>query len=91
MAGDGCTNAPDLWYTSCCQRHDDAYSTHADHYGRPITRAKADAQFRQCLARSGKLGPIGRRFIPWLYWSAVRLFGRRYWKQTNEKPKTASG
>lgn len=82
IAGDGCSSSPELWYHQCCTEHDRAYAMHCDETGRPITRAEADAAFLRCMQASGRLGPIGRLFLPRLYWAAVRLFGRQYWQSS---------
>lgn len=83
LRGDGCTSSPDLWYRGCCDAHDVHYRTGCDLEGNPITRKEADRQLRRCMAQSGKTPVIGRWLLPWLYWAAVRAFGRRAWKGSN--------
>lgn len=68
VAYDGCTCSPDGNWRDCCDRHDEAY--HLGH----ITRAQADAALRACMKSKGYI------FLPWLYWGAVRLFGRRFYQ-----------
>lgn len=80
LNGDGCTSSPDLSYRDCCDAHDVHYRTGRDLEGRPITRREADRQLRACMRHSGKTLLIGRWLLPWLYWAAVRTFGRRAWK-----------
>lgn len=67
-ASDGCTNSPDFNFTRCCEEHDYHYSRH------DITRAEADKILRKCIQRKWK-GIL----LPWIYWGAVRIFGRRHW------------
>jgi len=80
LKGDGCTRSPDLWYRACCDMHDVHYRTGRDLDGQPITRALSDRQLRLCMAQSGKTLFVGRWVLPWLYWAAVRTFGRKAWK-----------
>lgn len=83
LRGDGCTSSPDLSYRACCDQHDVYYRTGHDLDGNAITRAEADRRLRRCMARSGKTPVIGRWLLPWLYWGAVRVFGRRAWRNRN--------
>jgi len=78
LKGDGCTRAPDLAYRECCDEHDIAYRTGCDVDGNPVTRAGADKRLRQCMAGAGYTF-LGRWFLPWMYWGAVRLFGRGHY------------
>jgi len=52
--------------------HDWLYTTHGVD-GQPITRAQADATFREAIAAAGNQAP------GWLMWAAVRLGGRSSW------------
>lgn len=52
--------------------HDWLYTTHGVE-GKPITRAQADATFREAIAAAGGQAP------GWLMWAAVRLGGRGSW------------
>lgn len=70
---DGCTNAPDLNFTTCCDEHDYHYANHVTTDGQPITRAEADARLRKCISRKGY------KALPWIYWVAVRIFGGSHW------------
>lgn len=81
IKGDGCTGAPDMTFGPCCLRHDRHYTTHHHASGRPITRAQADALFLACLRKNPPPIPIIGALFPWLYWSAVRVFGGRYWRK----------
>lgn len=66
MTGDGCTGVPDF-YKSCCDEHDEHYSTH------DITRSEADQRFRDCIQQQSKLGKLSP--LSWWRWAAVRSFG----------------
>lgn len=88
VKADGCTSAPDFWFTNCCNQHDVFYRTGKDEHGNAITRAEADKRFRICL-RADALTLPGRLFFPWLYWSAVRVFGARHWNR-KEKAREKS-
>lgn len=88
LKGDGCTASPDLAYTRCCDEHDIHYRTGKTINGKPITRAQSDAQLRECMKRAGKTPVVGRWLLPWVYWSAVRLFGRQAW---NPSPASSGG
>jgi hypothetical protein len=77
----------------CCYEHDLSYRTGRDprnaylcfrsgvlypwRAARPITRAEADARFRQCLMNRSFLG----RYSPmaWWRWAGVRVFGGSRW------------
>ena len=80
VRGDGCTNVPDIHdaYTTCCIAHDRDYATHTSEMGVPLTRAKADARLRSCMATASKTF-AGRWFVTPLYYVGVRLFGRKHW------------
>lgn len=84
---DGCSSAPDLWLTPCCNDHDRAYATGRDIGGKPITRAQADAIFYRCCRARSWNRPIFGRIVPALYWLAVRLFGAGHWKQERRGTK----
>ena len=77
---DWCTGAPDGWAAPCCRAHDHAYSTGTDMAGRKVTRAQADADMRRCLQAIAKRRGLLARPVPWIYWTAVRLFGWAFWK-----------
>jgi hypothetical protein len=67
---DGCTFSPDFSFSVCCIAHDINYSDHPA----GISRAGADKELRRCIASTGH--PL----LAWLYWSAVRIFGRTAWR-----------
>lgn len=77
LASDGCTGVIDF-YLPCCHRHDLMYRLHVDMDGTPITRAEADAKFRECMQKRSRLG----NFNPMSYirWAGVRIFGHKAWK-----------
>ena len=60
---DGCTMAPDLEFSECCDTHDLDYST------TDTTRAQADRRLRQCIHKKGY------PFLSIVYWIGVRLMG----------------
>lgn len=64
---DGCTAAPDLTFRECCVEHDVAYRS-----GK-IKRSEADARLRECMRAHGYV------VLPWVYWAAVRIFGRGFY------------
>jgi hypothetical protein len=68
---DGCTLAPEHNFSACCIEHDIHYRENPDH----ITRGEADARLRRCIA--GK----NHATLAWIYWLAVRIFGRKAWKK----------
>jgi hypothetical protein len=69
---DGCTSAPDLNVRSCCDEHDISYQS-----GR-MSRREADKQLRRCIRSKGWI------VMPWVFWLAVRVFGRRYYKRNED-------
>lgn len=80
----GCTASPDLWYLPCCDDHDRHYATGRRADGSTITRAEADAQLYRCMKQRRHGWPLTGYLVPGIYWLAVRLFGRRHWKQTDQ-------
>lgn len=80
LKGDGCSSAPDLFYRECCDEHDVHYRTGKTIDDQPITRAEADRQLRLCMMEHGQTPIVGRWLLPWVYWTAVRLFGGSSWK-----------
>lgn len=79
VKADGCSSAPDFWFTECCNEHDVYYRTGRDADGFRITRLDADKQLFRCMKKTAHTF-VGRWFLSPLYWCAVRLFGRRAWK-----------
>lgn len=90
LKGDGCTSAPDLHYRHCCDEHDVYYRQGQDADGQPVTRAEADRRLRLCMRAAGKTPVFGRWLLPWVYWSAVRLFGRRAWHKSKSSDSVAT-
>ena len=68
LGSDGCTSAPDLNVRNCCEEHDVHYAL-AD-----IPRSEADKKLRHCMKERGW------RVLPWVYWAAVRIFGKKYYQ-----------
>jgi len=62
---DGCTYSPDFDFYHCCEEHDWYYHTG------DISRKIADKKLRECIRKKGYI------ILPWIYWAAVRAFGRR--------------
>ena len=81
VRADGCTASPEFFYTECCNAHDVAYRTGVSVTGFPITRREADRQLYQCMHQLGHTPILGRWVIPWIYWTAVRLFGGFAWQE----------
>lgn len=79
---DGCTGVADI-YVEACYEHDHHYQYGKTLYGDPITRAQADARFRQVIQSRSKAG----RFSPmsWWRWAGVRLFGGLPWSNYRTK------
>ena len=72
---DGCTLSPDFDFKACCDLHDVRYRANPER----IPRAMADRLLRRCIREKGY------RVLPWVYWGAVRIFGRAFWKANNEE------
>lgn len=70
---DGCTAAPDLFWKDCCKAHDFYYRN--SQIGTGVSRKEADKRLRHCMRAKGS-----GRFVAWVYWAAVRIVGRRFWK-----------
>lgn len=75
--------SPDLWIKECCDAHDVHTRTHRTVDGRQrISRIRADAALWRCITRRS---PVLPRWLGWLsptaavYFTFVRLFGRRAW------------
>lgn len=86
LKGDGCTGAPDLWFSACCRDHDAAYTFGTDANGTPTTRKAADLALLRCTQAALTNRPAILRPLPWLFYFAVRLFGRFYWKAPRSNP-----
>ncbi len=85
LTNDGCSNAPDLNFKDCCHEHDFYYRNPKEITG--VSRAEADRRLRKCISRRWKL-PL----MPWIYWSATRMFGWIPWnKAEKEAKKKAKG
>jgi hypothetical protein len=72
VKGDGCTAAPDFWWTSCCDEHD------TDYIEKKMSRAAADKKFHRCLRAKAKTF-IGKWFLSPIYYLGVRIAGKHYW------------
>ncbi len=73
---DGCSGVADI-YVRACWEHDYHYRYARTVAGEPITRAQADARFRQVVQWDSP----AHRFSPlsWWRWAGLRLFARRAW------------
>lgn len=67
---DGCTMSPDLNFIECCIEHDLNYRGDGD----SVSRSEADKRLRICITSRG------HGIVAWVYWAAVRVFGRTSWK-----------
>lgn len=70
---DGCSMSPDFNFTDCCIAHDLAYRKGIG------SRKAADAELRCCIQGKGYV------LLPGLYWLAVRVFGKKSWKNEDAK------
>jgi len=76
---DGCSNAPDLNFRECCEKHDFDYRNYEI---TGITRVQADKCMRECMRKKWSL------FIaPWIYWTGVRCFGWIAWNKNKKREK----
>mgnify|MGYP001585300174 CR=1 FL=1 len=90
IGSDGCSGVPDF-YLDCCIVHDLAYRFAVDPWGRPTSRAEADAAFRACIQRQSRLGKASP--MAWVRWLGVRAFGSKAWnahRTAQEGPGDAS-
>lgn len=86
LNSDGCTGVPEL-YHDCCLEHDIHYRLGirlSGEIGTPISRADADARFRQCIQERSRLGRISP--LSWIRWIGVRLFGMMAWRKYRKRP-----
>ena len=75
---DGCTNAPDEKFRTCCEIHDEDYSESTE-----LTRLEADNKLFKCILRKGDWFIVSGLYylvIASIYWCAVRLFGGSRYK-----------
>ena len=88
IQSDGCSGVPDF-HLDCCVVHDLAYKFAINPWGRPVTRAEADAAFRVCIQAHSKLG----RFSPmsWWRWAGVRVGGWKAWEAHRAAQQVRSG
>ena len=97
MAPDGCSGGMDalarlvnrlrgagrnrrLTFTGCCDEHDLFY----EQGGTGKDRAFADKVLRLCIAdnlRKRGRNRWVRSHVPWIFWAAVRIGGRFYWRR----------
>jgi len=78
FVSDGCTNAPNGGFNHCCIQHDAYY-----HDG-SVSRLEADNKMFTCIKNEGKDNIINKTWhvlVASVYWVAVRLFGRGYYKK----------
>lgn len=87
VKADGCSSAPDLWFSHCCNCHDVHYRSGKDEHGFPITRAQADKEFLRCL-RASAISPFGKFILAEVYYLAVRWFGQRSWRDEKTRINT---
>jgi len=81
VLNDYCTASPDFNFSECCKTHDEDYEKAV------ISRWAADRKLRQCISKKG-VGFYKYKFLPWVYWSGVRVFGGNYYgKDCREKCK----
>lgn len=80
----GCTASPDLWFHECCDDHDRTYGSGLDRRGNPTTRWRADIALFRCIRRRRARNPLTGWIIPGIYWTAVRIFGGKFWKPPNK-------
>jgi hypothetical protein len=73
LNSDGCTLAPDLNIRRCCERHDYYYRHSGKFRYCSVTRREADRLLLDCMQAQDY------RFLAWVYWAAVRLFGWWFW------------
>lgn len=71
FTSDGCTMSPDFTFRQCCVQHD------MDYANPHIPRSFADDRMRRCIQSEGYV------VLPWVYWLAVRVFGRGFRYGTN--------
>lgn len=79
LESDGCSGVPNFYLLACLE-HDIHYRTHRTLYDEPITRAEADARFRQVIQMLSVLGQLSP--MSWWRWAAVRLFGGTSWQSS---------
>ena len=91
---DGCTLVSEMFH-ECCEEHDLAYRYGKDPWSayifgwedaESITRAEADARFRQCIQERSHLGKASP--ISWIRWAGVRLGGWKAWGKRHDAPPT---
>lgn len=74
---DGCTCAPDFDFVKCCVIHDEDYWRASTEQERKV----ADDAFYYCIKSHGieKGNKWLYTIIAFIYWSAVRVFGKYFW------------
>lgn len=73
---DACTLWPEGWWSACCHAHDAAY-------GAGLDRWAADLDLLRCVAGSGDgVLAIASAGVAGVMFVGVRLFGRRFWRQS---------
>lgn len=84
LQSDGCSGVPDF-YIKACWEHDVHYRTHQTIFGRPITRAQADAVFRQRIQEMSLFGVLSP--MSWWRWTGLRIAGGRAWAGQDTEPQ----
>jgi hypothetical protein len=82
LGTDGCSGPAFEVYVRACWEHDIHYRTGQTLYGLPLTRADADAIFRerhQEFSVFGRLSPMS-----WWRWLGLRIGGGSSWKGVSE-------
>ncbi len=78
LQSDGCSGVLDV-YLECCEEHDVHYRTHQTIDGKPITRAEADQQLRNCIQEKSRFGVFSP--VSWWRWLGLRLVGGWAWEK----------
>lgn len=87
VKADGCSSAPDLWFSDCCNCHDVYYRSGKDEHGFTLTRAQADRLFLRCL-REASISTFGKWILAPIYYCAVRIFGGGCWRDAKTRVNT---
>lgn len=70
-----CTAWPEVYWSHCCKAHDEAYTLQLD-------KAQADKELLSCVADSADgILVVPTIIVAWLMYSAVRVFGRAFYKR----------
>lgn len=77
LGTDGCSGPAFEVYVRACWEHDIHYRTGATLFGRSITRAQADAIFRERIQDDSYFGYLSP--MSWWRWAGLRAFGGNSW------------